>query len=168
MGKGQKHSSVKKKSNLLAAQYQPKFDVARERKKPHLVALLFCHYFSLDAEGRSNANGCFDRIFVDPTTKLTGQFTLVVRTYETRDSGLTVTFLNPKNQAVAAVIFDPPAKLPTNKPMHVHAYGPVNFAVEAEGVYWVDVSYRGKTLGGESLTIEFRKPEEDQGEHKSN
>lgn len=166
MGIGQKRSGVKKKSRLLAAKYQPKFDVAQERKKPHLVALLFCHLFSLDADGRSNLSGCFDRLFVDPKTKQTGQFILFVRTYETRESGLTVTFLNPKNKAVAAIIFDKPQDLPTDRPMHVQSYGPVSFAVQSEGVYWVDVSYQGKTLGGESLTVEFRKPEGKQSEHK--
>lgn len=158
MGKSQKRSGLKKKSDP-AAEYQPKVNVALERKKPRLVALLFCHFFSLDAEGRSNANGCFDRIFADPATNQTGQFILVVRTYETRQGGLTVTILNPKNKAIAAVVFDPPSKVPSDKPMHVQAYGPINFAVESEGVYWVDVSYKGKSLGGDSLTIEYRKPE---------
>lgn len=160
MAKSEKRSGVKKKPALLAAKYQPKFDVAQERKKPHLVALLFCHFFSIDADGRSNASGCFDRIFVDPATKQTGLFTIVVRTYETREGGLTVTFLNPKNKAVAAMIFDTPGEVPRDKPMHIQAYGPVSFSVQTEGVYWVDVSYKGKTLGGESLTIEYRKPKE--------
>ena len=161
MGKGQKRSSVKKKSSLLAAKYQPKFDVAQERKKPRLVALLFCHFFSVDVDGRSNVNGCFDRIFVDPATKQTGLFTIVVRTYETRESGITVTILNPKNKAIAAIVFDPPEELPTDKPMHVQGYGPINFAAKSQGVYWVDVSYKGQTLGGECLTIEYRRPVEE-------
>lgn len=137
--------------------------MALERTKPHLVALLFCHFFSVDADGRSNANGCFDRIFVNPATKQTGQFTLVIRTYETREAGITVSFLNPKNKVVAAVEFEPPkmsSPVPLDKPMHVQAYGIINFVADSEGVYWVHVGYKGETLGGESLVIEYRKPEE--------
>jgi hypothetical protein len=160
MGKSQKHSGLKKRSRPLPAKYRPKYDIAEERKKPHLVALLFCHFYNMDVEGRSNISGCFDRIFVDPAKKQTGQFTILIRTYETRKEGLTVTISDPKNKVVAAILFDPPEKLPTDKPMHVQAFGPINFNVRSEGVYWVDVSYQDKSLGGDSLTIEYRKQDE--------
>jgi hypothetical protein len=158
MVKSQKRSSLKKS---LAAQYQPNIDAARERKKARLVSLTFCMYFSVDQQGRNNLIGCFDRIYADPATKQTGQFILVVRTAETRKGELVASILDPTNRPVAAVIFEAPdTEVPLDMPMHLQSYGPMNFNAPAEGVYWVDVSYQGRSLGGESLTVEFRKPEE--------
>lgn len=167
MGKSQKRSVKKalekakeRQFKKFIAQFQPKIDAAAERKTPRLVAILFCMYFSTDTESRPNLLGCFDRIFADPATKQTGQFILVVRTYETREKGVVISVLNPENKIVAAVIFDEPMQLPIDRPMHMQYSGPINFAADTAGPYWFDVSYQGKSIGGESLIVEFRKPED--------
>jgi hypothetical protein len=163
MGKSQKRGGLKKQKQSIAAQYQPKIDATRERKKARLVALVFCMYFSIDQQGRKNLLGCFDRIYADPVTKQTGQFILVVRTMETRSGELVASILDPNNQSIAAIIFEAPSiEVPPDMPMHLESYGPINFNASIEGAYWVDVSYQGRSLGGESLTVEFRKPEEAQ------
>jgi hypothetical protein len=158
MGKSQKRSGLKKSS---AAQYQPNIDAARERKKARLVSLTFCLFFSIDKEGRNNLLGCFDRIYADPATKQTGQFILVIRTAETRKGDVTASILDPSNKVVAAVVFESPEiDVPPDKPMHLQFYGSINFQATTAGVYWIDVSYQGRSLGGDSLTVEFRKPQE--------
>jgi hypothetical protein len=171
MGKSQKRSVKKalekaqqRQLKRVLAQVQPKIDVDAERTRPRLVAILFCMYFSTDAQGRFNLLGCFDRIFADPLTKQTGQFSLVVRTAETREKGVVISFLDPSNKVVAAVVFDKPKPMPTDKTMHLQYSGSVGFTATTEGPYWVDVSYQGKSIGGESLNLEFGKPPETEGE----
>jgi hypothetical protein len=166
MGKSQKRSVKKvlekakeRQLQKAIAQFQPKINAAAERKTPRLVAILFCAYVSSDKEGRNNLLGCFDRIFADPATKQTGQFILVVRTYETREKGIVISILDPANKIVAAVVFDEPKQLPTDRPMHLQYSGPINFTAATNGPYWFDVSYKGKSIGGESLIVEFGKPE---------
>jgi hypothetical protein len=162
-GKSKKRSGSKKAKDL-AAQYQPNINVAAERKKARLVSIVFCLYHSVDKEGRNNLLGCFDRIFADPATKLTGQFILVIRTAETRKGGLVASILDPTNKAVAAFVFDTPdISVSPDKHMHLQFFGPVNFPANTEGIYWIDVSYQGKSLGGDSLTVEFQKKEASQG-----
>jgi hypothetical protein len=166
MGKSQKRSIKKvlqkakeRQLKKAIAQFRPNIDAAVEREQPHLVAILFCMYVSSDKEGRNNYLGCFDRIFPDPATKQTGQFILAVRTYETREKGIVVSILDPANQIVAAVVFDDPQQMPTDRPMHLQYSGPINFVAATSGPYWIDVSYQGRSLGGESLLVEFQKPE---------
>jgi hypothetical protein len=167
MGKSQKRSVKKpldkaqlRRLKRLIAEYQPKIDAEAERKKPRLVAILFCMYYSSDKEARNNILGCFDRIYADPATKQTGQFILVVRTSETREKGIVISVLDPANKAIAAVVFDAPEPLPSDKPMHLQYAGPINFTATTSGPYWFDVSYQGKSIGGESLIVEFGKPAE--------
>jgi hypothetical protein len=169
MGKSQKRNVKKalekgkeRELKKLIARFQPNIDAAAERTKPRLVAILFCMYYSTDAQGRNNLLSCFDRIFANPATKQTGQFILVVRTSETREKGIVISILDPSNRIVAAVVFDEPKLLPADKPMHLQYSGSINFTATTEGPYWVDVSYQGKSIGGESLTVEFGKPPEEQ------
>ncbi|MGZ8846379.1 MAG: hypothetical protein ACXW3C_07930 [Pyrinomonadaceae bacterium] len=168
MGKSQKprvkkaiEKAKERELKKLIAQFQPKIDAVAERRTPRLVAILFCMYFSTDQEGRYNFLGCFDRVFADPTTKQTGQFVLVVRTSETREKGIVISVLDPANKVVAAVVFDEPKPMPTDKPMHLQYAGPINFTATTDGPYWIDVSYQGKSIGGESLSVEFGKPGEE-------
>lgn len=165
MGKSQKRSVKRalekaeaRRLKKLMTELQPNIDAEAERKKPRLVAILFCMYYSTDAENRNNILGTFDRVFADPGTKQTGQFILVVRTYETREKGVVITILDPANQVVAAAVFDKPQALPPDKPMHLQYSGAINFTATSEGVYWFDVSYKGESIGGESLTVEFGRP----------
>lgn len=174
MGKSQNRSVNKalKKAQEKAQERQvkralakvtPNIDANAERKRPRLVAILFCMFFSADAQGRFNHLGCFDRIFVDPTTRETGQFTLVVRTAETREKGVVITFLDPSNNVLAAVVFDEPVSAPTDKTMHLQYSGSIGFTATTEGSYWIDVSYKGESIGGESLNIAFGKPPDVEG-----
>jgi hypothetical protein len=171
MGKSQKRSVKKtlKKAQEKAQEQQvkralakmtPNIDPEAERVRPRLVAILFCMFSSVDSQGRYNHLGCFDRIFVDPATRATGQFTLVVRTAETREKGVVITFLDPSNKVIAAVVFDEPASVPTDQTMHLQYSGSLSFTATTEGPYWVDVSYKGESIGGESLNIKFGKPPE--------
>jgi hypothetical protein len=174
MGKSQKRSVNKalvkaqektreRQTKRALAKVTPNIDANVERRRPRLVALLFCMFFSSDGRGRYNHLGCFDRIFVDPATKETGQFILVVRTAETREKGVVISFLDPSNNVLAAVIFDEPSSMPTDKPMHLQYSGSIGFTATTEGSYWIDVSYKGESLGGASLIIDFGKPPDVEG-----
>lgn len=166
MGKSQKRSVKKvlekakeREQKRLIAKYQPKIDPVVELTKPRLVALLFCMFQSKDVENRNNLLGCFGRVFADPATKQTGQFILFLRTCETREKGLVVSVLDPSNKAIAAIVIDKPNEMPTDRPMHLEFFAPINFTATVEGQYWFDVSYKGKSIGGEALAVEFSKPE---------
>jgi hypothetical protein len=137
-------------------------EIAKDRKKPRLVALTFCDLVSFDNTGKVNLMGCFDRIDVNRETNATGGFYLYVRTAETRKGHIDVTFLDPQNKPVAQAGYDievTDAEVPPGMPAHVQFYGRIAFGAIVKGVYWVDVTFNGESLGGRDLTIS--EPEEE-------
>lgn len=143
-------------------------DIAQDRKKPRLVTIAFCDLVSFEASGKVNLIGCFDRIYLN-NESATGHFYLYVRTAETREGHIDVTFLNPKNKPVAQAAYDvslTEAEVPLDKPAHVQFYGRIGFGAKEKGVYWVDVTYNGKSLGGRDLTLTL--PEAEVGKDERN
>ena len=139
-------------------------NIAEELGKPRLVALLFCDYLDRTKEGKSNLAGAFDIIYVDPERKRTPPFFLFVRTAETGSGPLQVTFFDPNGAVAAAATFKAAHHTPTpGQPGHMQVLARLQLDTPVEGVYWVDVSHNGQTLGGAALTVEFRKQEGQNG-----
>ncbi len=53
--------------------------------------------------------------------------------------------------------------LSPNLPAHVQSTVSIQFPVTMEGVYWFNVFYKGKSLGGGDLVIEYRDTKEKTG-----
>lgn len=139
-------------------------NIAEELGKPRLVALLFCDYLDRTKEGKSNLAGAFDIIYVDPERKRTPPFFLFVRTAETGSGPLEVTFFDPSGAVAAAATFKATPYTPTpGQPGHMQVLARIQLDTPIEGVYWVDVSHSGQTLGGAALTVEFHEQDEQNG-----
>jgi hypothetical protein len=140
-------------------------DVAEERLRPRLLALLFCDFASFTKDEKVNLLGVFDRVFVDPEERQSPTFIMYVRVAEALE-GLTHTIFGPTNQPVLQAVIGPPAQVKErvcNRPQQVQALIALQFKAEIEGVFWFDISYRGKSLGGAGLVVEYRKTEDKQG-----
>lgn len=139
-------------------QFTSNADIAEERKKRRLIALSFCDFVSQDVQGKMNLMGCFDNIYRDKETKQTGHFYIYIRTAGRMDGRTEVTFLDPNDKPVVQVGYDATTKeVPHGKPSHVQFFARINFVAEEKGVYWVDVTYEGESLGGRDLTISERE-----------
>lgn len=143
-------------------------DVTQEWQKPRLVAILFCEGASVSTEGKANIWNIYDRIFVDPAKKNTGVFTVVIITAQTPKDDLNITIIAPNNETVAKLSYeaDEPV-IAEDRPTYVQFFGKVGLHVELEGVYWFDVSYQGRSLGGAALTMKFQETEVSSDEHGS-
>lgn len=139
---------------------RPNIDVEQERKKPRLEALLFCHYAAIDERGKATIAGCFDRLKVNPETKNSGSFYIAIRTGETRKGRINVSIISPANDLLGNLFYDADIDRPLDVPSHIQFMDAISFQAEREGVYWVDVSFNGESLGGTSLTVEYRSPGE--------
>jgi hypothetical protein len=138
-------------------------DIELERKRPRLLALLFCDFSSLAKDDKANLLGIFDRIYVDKEKPITPTFVAFVRVAEVTNS-FDITMIAPDNSRVFSIKLQvPPVDFTKSLPRQAQAAQLLQFEVQQEGVYWVDVSYEGKSLGGGGLTIEFRRTEEKEG-----
>jgi len=140
-------------------------DVAEERLRPRLLALVFCDFASFTKDDKVNLLGVFDRIFVDPEERQSPPFIMYVRVAEALE-GLTHTIFGPTNQPILQAVLGPPDEIKErvgNRPQQVQALIALHFRVEVEGVFWFDISHKGKSLGGAALTVEYRKTEDKQG-----
>lgn len=136
----------------------PNIDAEIERKKPRLEVLLFCHYASLDKKEKGVFVGCFDRLFVNPETKQSGTFAIVARLGEARKGRIVISILNPANVLIGNIFADVDVDRPLDEPTHVQVVETISFEAKEPGVYWIDVSYNGESLGGTSLTVVHRSP----------
>ena len=131
--------------------------VSADAKKPRLVAILFFDFANQTETQKLNLNGIFDRVFVDINEKKTVPFGVFVRTARTLDSPVQVAIVSPKNKLAGGFRFTVnSADLGGKKPELIQFVGNVSFATPVEGLYWFDVSYEGKPLGGCYLQVEFK------------
>lgn len=141
-------------------QYAASFDLKKERQQPRLLSILFCDFASFTLDKKVNLLGIFDRVFVHPERKKTPVFTLFVRTAETTNERLAVTLFQPDGKAGLAFQFGGEHNVFTpNLPAQVQLLIGVQFVAEVEGPYWFDVAYKGKSLGGAGLVVEYREVE---------
>jgi hypothetical protein len=153
-------------SNEIEAAVNTKADALKEWQRPLLVSLLFCDSCSLREDSKADVIGIFDRIYVHPETRVTPLFMLFVRTAETTGEMVRVICRAPDGRIPTLVEFmaAPSSEFSPNLPANVQGIVTMNpFLVHTEGVYWFDVSFKGQSLGGAALVIEFRETEDRKG-----
>jgi hypothetical protein len=151
--------------------YVPKVNIvaSEEAKKPQLGAILFCEYaVRTDKDTYVFAN-CFERfLFSKDEPKVTSNFFLYVKANQTREGDFQVAIIDPNDSILLAFSYELDSTgLIANLPASVHFLQRVKFAVTVEGVYWVDVSFKGESLGGAPLLVDFQKEEASEDERKS-
>jgi hypothetical protein len=143
------------------AQPNVNVDLSTERKKPRLLSLLFCDFASITKDDKVNLLGIFDRIYIDPEQKTTPNFVIFIRVGELAE-GFATTVFGPDDLPVLQLFSVPQEPFTPNLPRQVQTLITLRLKVEKEGVYWFDISYRGASLGGAGLVIEYRKTEDKQ------
>ena len=133
-------------------------DIAKEREKPRLVAILFYDNGNQTDDRKITLAGMFDRLFVDLSEKKTVPFGIFVRTAKTFDAPVRVAIVSPDNKVVGGFTFTTYSKdAPKGeKPNMTQLVGRVRFNAPVEGDYWFDVSFNGQSLGGCPLKVEFK------------
>ena len=140
-------------------------DVQKERAKPRLASILFCDYWNQTEDGKTNLMGIFDRIYVHSKGRLTPNFVLFIRSVNTIEESLKVRVFAPDGSPAVGIDFDAfdASVFTPNLPANVQSTLNLRFPVESEGVYWFNVFYKGESLGGAGLVIEYRQTEERKG-----
>jgi hypothetical protein len=151
--------------------FVPKVNVigSEEVKKPRLGAILFCEYAAITEKGTYLFAGCFERFaFTKDEPKVTSHFFLYVRASQTREGDFQVAIIDPNDTTILAFSYDlTSAGLLPDLPASVHFIQKVKFPVKTEGTYWVDVSFKGESLGGAPLLVDFQKEEASEDGSKS-
>lgn len=143
-------------------------NVAEERKKPRLEAILFCEYASKTTTDTPVFAGCFDRLFFSKgKERVTSSFYLYVQTGETRSGDLQIAIFSPDDKLHLAISFDmgEGREYLPDYPVQAKVLQRIQFPVPIEGNYWFDVSCNGESLGGRALIIEFEKEGAEKNEH---
>lgn len=144
--------------------YLKEFNYIEERKRPRLLSILFCDLINITKEDKVNLIGIFDRIFVHPERKQTPLFSLFVRAAELADEPSYITVFKPDGTAVTGVVFGTEkVDFTPNLPAQIQFMAGFQFIAETEGVYWFDISYKGVSIGGAGLTVQYRETEDRQG-----
>lgn len=138
--------------------------VLQERCKPRLEAVLFADYGEVTTEGKIVLVDIFNRIVIDPKDRgAPGGIgcSLFVRTVETVEEPIWIKLVDPTGALVDQGLGDDPAWLvgETPWPRHLQTLRRLVFRPLEAGLYVIDVSYKGQSLGGTHLIIEFGKPE---------
>lgn len=142
---------------------------SEEVKKPRLGAILFCEYAALTENGTYLFAGCFERFaFTKDEPKVTSNFFLYVRATQTREGDFQVAIIDPNDTTLMAFSYDlDSAGLIPDLPASLHFLQKVKFPVKVEGTYWIDVSFKGESLGGAPLLVDFQKEEASEDGSKS-
>lgn len=130
-------------------------DVAQERLKPRVVALLFFDFANQAENSKLNLLGIFDRLRVNPETKRTNPIGVFLRTSRTFDSETFITVYDPNGEMVAGASFGID-KSEAEKFIQTQVLIRLQFDASIEGLYWFDVSYQGSSIGGAPLLLEFK------------
>jgi hypothetical protein len=134
-------------------------EVSIEKQKPRLLALLFCDFTNTTNDDKPNLLGVFDRIFVDPEKRMTPPFVVFVRVAEVSEP-FKITMIGPDSVPALQVTSQPIDTAHTEGlPRQVQSFLVLQFEAKMQGVFWFDISYKDKTLGGAGLTIQYRKME---------
>lgn len=147
-------------SNEIEAAVNTNVDTLKEWQRPRLVSILFCDSYKLAEDGKTSLIGIFDRIYVHPDVRQTPPFTLFVRAAETLDGLMQVICYAPTGEIPTIVNFERAHRsaFTPNLPANIQGITHMDpFHVSTDGIYWFDVTFRGQSLGGAALAIEFRE-----------
>jgi len=134
--------------------------LAESRKQPSIIALLFCDYAKTSPEGKLNISGIFDRIFVDPDIKKTPTFYVFLKLQEVFGSA-EFHILNPAGKIIGAALYEVKQDAAKSDELNF-TQASIRFMeleTEEEGLYWFEIVYKGHSLGGTGLKVEFKKRE---------
>lgn len=137
-----------------------------QRDGPHLEAMVFADYAARTTDGKATVAGIFDRVFIDPDKRASGRFFVYMRTVETLDAPVEMKVVDPKGRVVAqgsTSIIDTATFAEAPFPKSVSSSFPLNLQLGPEGVdgpYWFEILYKGRSLGGAVLRVEFRRQED--------
>lgn len=146
-------------------------DVAQERDRPRIEALLFADYAAITTSGKPDVCGIFGRILADPETKNTGLFYIFIKIIGVIGVPLELAITNPEGKTVAAGKILTPAsesneQAGSSEIQMIHVIQRMVLNVKIEGTHWFSVLYNGKPLGGAAVGIEFKK-QGDSNDHVS-
>jgi hypothetical protein len=127
-----------------------------ERNKPRLETVLFCDHATVTTEGKAILWGIFNRALIDPEAEAQVLCYLFVRTVETVEEAIRIRVLDPNGRVVVEGAGDEPDR-EAPWPRYVQTLQRVILSQLVEGLYWVDVVYKGLSLGGAHLIVEFGK-----------
>ncbi|MBA3243210.1 MAG: hypothetical protein H0T60_18475 [Acidobacteria bacterium] len=153
-------------SNEIETTVNANMDSSKKWQQPRLESILFCDSYSITEDGKTNLLGIFDRIYVDPEIKQTPPFKIFTRTAETKQDSIQIIGYAPNGAISTVVAFGriPASEFTPNLPANLHSIANMGpFHVPMEGVYWFDVSFKGQSVGGAALVIEFRETEDKAG-----
>jgi hypothetical protein len=161
-----------REKNAVAEAKPPKanIDVSQEKLKPRLVSIAFCEYANETKDKKLNLLGIFDRVNIS----LEGEgphhsppLVVFVRLAETFDAPVDVVAINPAGDIVAGITLETAeaSKSAYEAYRQVQIVASIRFLLSGYGLYWFDVSYKNKSLGGTGLVIE-PLPQEDRNEHE--
>lgn len=166
---GQRRTTKTTKKHLVSEEKTAEFslnvnvDVANEIDKPRVIALVFCDFFNQTKEVKLNLLGIFDRIYVEPTIKKSPRFGVFVRTAHTFVDAVEVVIYSPNKQAVAGFAFRVKEDAAIKDQFQMQFIGFIEIDTPEEGLYWFNVAYQGKTIGGAGLKVEFREVTDGEG-----
>ncbi len=136
----------------------PNIVVAEERKRPRLLALLFCDFVNTTKDDKPNLVGVFDSMAVDRTVRTTSHFCVYIRVAEITD-GFVTTVIDGDNKPILQIRsvvqvredqFTPGLPRQTQTILRLQISN-----IEKEGVFWFDVSHKGNSLGGAGLPVSY-------------
>ena len=132
-------------------------DIASEVARPRLLAILFCDWVNETPENKANLIGAFDRLFVQSDSRLTPPFTLYIRATHVHEGPTLIRVFQPDGRVGLEAAVEPPEVTEgTDEPENLQVIARMQFVAEQVGTYWVEVSYRGQSLGGAPLVVQLR------------
>ena len=141
---------------------------SKAKNEPSLVSLLFFNFINETKEGKVNLLGVFDRIYVDPETKVSLPFGVFVRVANAFGAPVRCDAFTPDNSFVGGLMLlaEEGFKLPDGrKPIQIQIAGHMKLTTPVEGTYWFVVSYKEKVLGACPLLVEYKDLKELESEH---
>ena len=137
--------------------------LAQRYKTARLEAILFADFGSIGRDGKATLAGIFERLYVDPKRRTTGKFFIYVKVAEAVEAPVEITITDPDGHLVAtgtggASEVQDVANKPLPRGLTLLVPFVLELSAEAKaGLYWFEVLYKGRSLGGTALVIEFRE-----------
>jgi hypothetical protein len=153
-------------SDEIEAAVKANMEIAKKWQQPRLESILFCDSFAVTEDDKTTLIGIFDRIYVHPEIRQTPPFKIFTRTANANQGLIQITGYAPNGEIATVVSFGriPSSEFTPNLPANLHSIANVlPFRVPVEGVYWFDLSFKGQSISGAALVIEFRETEDKTG-----
>lgn len=140
-----------------------------ELYEPRLEAVLLCDSAGVTSDERAILWGVFNHVVIDPKRGTSGGVPcyLFIRTVATMEEPIEIRVYDPKGEVVDRVPGEDPARWVSEErpwPGYVELLWPLMLRVGEEGMYVLEILYRGLSLGRTHLIVEFRDLAAEQSE----